>query len=388
MQRCKTSWLDDEGIDVDTLTEYAEFLCEFQRSVMWWIGDAAIAAKRLLGDDWTQAFPCDVSPGLVARCEAVSRAYPKVQDRDIPATWTQYMREANKPNRLELLAAIVEKGQTTDESRRAVPESSRPRWLLAVDVHYHLHRHWFSGAELESAVRVTEWVQRTVERLKEKGLTDCVCCFDSYANFRKELTKDWQDRYKDRPPKPDGLGEQLTLVRELLRGAGFLCVSIEGFEADDVLASYADQFSGRVTILGRDKDLYQCLSDSCNMLLDVEWNEDPNSGDMMPEYKWLSAKQHTEKTGLTAAQWPDFQAIMGDNVDGIKGAPGIGQKGAADIIKEFASLDSAIEAARNDDERIKPKKRAALLELAEQLDVVRQLVTLRSDLDVPMNTRI
>ncbi len=235
---------------------------------------------------------------------------------------------------------------------------------------------------------MSSWIDRTTKRLREKGLTDVACCFDSPRNFRKELTADWEDKYKPRPPKDPELVQQLTLVRELLEGRGFCCVVVDGFEADDVMASAASQFNGRVTLLTQDKDLKQCLSDRCNLLLDVEWAEDETSGELLPDYKWLSAKQHIEDTGIRPDQWAAYQAICGDNVDGIKGVAGIGTKGAADLIKEFGTVSGAIQAAKDDDERIKPKKREALIAFEERVDVTRQLVTLRTDLVLPANTRI
>jgi DNA polymerase-1 len=198
----------------------------------------------------------------------------------------------------------------------------------------------------------------------------------------------WEDQYKDRPPKPEGLGHQLTLVRELLEKAGYCCVSQDGFEADDLLASFAKQFDGRVSISSADKDLRQCLSDECNMLLDVTWSEDETSGDMIPDYKWLSARSHTEATGIRPDQWAEYQAIMGDNVDGIKGVAGVGAKGAADLIKEFGTVEGVIQAAKDDHESIRPKKREALIDFEEKLAVTRRLVTLKTDLEIPTTTRI
>ena len=127
---------------------------------------------------------------------------------------------AGRPDRLERVARSVEAGRTSDEERAAAAqanaEDKRARWLLAIDCNYYLHRFWFSGAGVEAAVGVAKWIQRTVERLKEKGLTDVVCAFDSLQNNRKELTKTWEDKYKDRPPKDPELVQQLHLVRELL----------------------------------------------------------------------------------------------------------------------------------------------------------------------------
>ena len=373
---------------MEALQSFGNGFATWQRDVNWDIGDLARYAESRWPDTWQQVFPEWMSPGLISRCKAVAQAYPKEEDRNPLCTWAQHMQVANDPARKAKLEEMATKGLTTDESRKAVSDGSRARWLLAIDVNYHLHRHWFSGAGVEAAARVSEWIHRMVERLKEKGLTDVACCLDSRRNFRKELTADWEDKYKDRPPKDPELVQQLQLVRELLVAAGYRCITVDGFESDDLLASYAVQFGGRVTIMSQDKDMKQCLSATCNMLTDVEWTEDSTGGEMLPDYKWLSAKQHTEATGIRPDQWPDYQALWGDTVDGIKGAPGIGEKGAKDLIVEFGSLDAVILAARDEDERIKPKKREALLQLAERVDIVRRLVTLRTDVHVPMDTRI
>ena len=385
--RLRPQTIDLSGLPIGHLEFLGHRLAEWQRGVNWWIGDLARAAKERYPETWHQAFPEWISPGLVNRCLAVAEAYPREADRNPLATWSQHMQVASKPDRLALVAAMVDAGQTTDESRAAAKdERTGSRWLLAVDVNYYLHRFWHSGAGVEAASGVAKWIERTVERLREKGLTDCVCCFDAPNNHRKKLTEGWDAKYKDRPPKDAELSQQLQLVRQLLDG--FACVSVETMEADDLMASYAKQFDGRITLLSQDKDLRQCLSDHCNMLLDVTWTEDETSGEMLPEYKWLSAKQHTELTGITPAEWPDYQCLMGDNCDGIKGAVGIGEKGAADLIKLFGNAVAAIVASKEFDQRIKPRQREALVEFEGKLEVTRKLVTLRTDLEVPRNTRL
>lgn len=364
-------------------------LAKEQRAINWKIGDLARHARDVLklGDNFSQVFPEWVSPGLIARCEAVSRAYPTEESRNILATWTQHMKVANRPNRIKLLAEMVDRGLTSDESNQIAKTESK-RWLLAIDVNYFLHRFWYSGAGIEAAVSVSQWIQRTVERLREKGLTDVACCFDSRTNHRKELTADWEDKYKDRPEKDVELKRQLGLVHELLKGHGFTCVSVEGMEADDCMASYAIQFPGRVTIMTQDKDLRQCLSSKCNMLLDVEWIKDEESGDSFPDYKWLSAKQHTEATRIPPQQWVEYQTLMGDATDGVKGAAGIGEKGAADLVKQFGTVEAVIAAAKAGDESIREKKRESLIAFEGKMDITRQLVTMRTDLKLPTNTRI
>ena len=420
MTRMRKRFLETKGLTMEQAEAYATGLCESQRDVMFQLGDLFRYCSARWPDRFQQVFPQWVSPGLIARAGGVCEKYPNEDDRESEATYTVYMQHSGKEDRLERVAASVEAGRTSDEER-ATKEAPAKRWLLAVDVHYYLHRFWFSGAGVEAAVGVADWIANTAKRLGEKGLTDLVCCFDSRMNHRKELTKDWEHEYKPRPPKDPELGQQLTLVQQLLRDAGWCCVSIDGMEGDDVMASYAKQFPGHVTLLTQDKDARQSLSEKCNMLLDVSWIEDETSGENIPQYKWLSAKDHTETTGITPAQWCDYQTIWGDATDGIKGAVGIGEKGAADLIKQFGTVEKAIEAAKEDESNvafaeahakakaiidgkdedkaaakaakacevlIKAKPRKALIEFEPFVETTRKLVTMRDDLDIPMTTLI
>jgi DNA polymerase-1 len=219
------------------------------------------------------------------------------------------------------------------------------------------------------------------------------CCFDSATNHRKAFTEDWEHRYKDRPEKDPELKHQLGLVRDLLSGHGFACVGVDGMEADDVMASYAKQFDGKVTLLTQDKDARQCLSEKCNMLLDVEWTQDEHTGEMRAVDKWLTAKQHTESTGVTPEQWICRQTLSGDTVDNIKGASNIGEKGATELVKRFGSASAAIEAAKRGDESLLSMARGkamakSLIEFEPQFETTVKLVTLRTDLEIPSTTRV
>jgi len=403
MTRMQEKFLDTSGLDVSGLEAWGRDLTWWQRQINFYLGDLAIAAKAQLGEDnYSQVFPHGTSIGLIQRCEAVARAYkPQERNPDPAASWTIHMTHANKPNRIELVAAAVDAGRTSDEERKLATQAKanqgndkRQRWLIAIDVNYHVTRMWASGAETEAAKEVAGWIRRTVERLKEKGLTDCVCCFDSSNSFRKELTKEWEGKYKDRATKDPELGQQLRLAEEMLEE--FCCAKLDGFEADDLMASYAKQFDGRVTLLTVDKDMRQCLSPKCNMLVAVEWAEDPTSGEMLPDYKWVSAKDHikgctyngTAVTGISPEQWTTFQALAGDSSDNIAGAVGIGAKIAADLVKEFGTIEAIIAAAKDDDPRITQKKRDALIEFESKLEITRKLVTLRTDLPLPTTTKV
>lgn len=395
MSRMRPRFFDTSNLTLQEAQRWGEEFATIQRDIMFWIADLARYAEAKWPDTHQQIWPEWVSPGLIARAAGVGKSYPNEEDRQHAATYSQFMQVAGRPDRQSRLAGIVEQGLTTDESRAARnddhADKSKPRWLIAFDTHYFAHRHYHSGAGVETAMQVAEWIQRTVDRLKEKGASDVVCAFEGNGSFRKELTsgEEWADqRYKDRPSKPEDLKHQLTLCREILAKMGFCCVSIDGYEADDVLASYSKQFPGRTTIVSSDKDLRSCLSDKCNMLLDVEWREDEHSGEMLPEYKWLTAREHTESKGIPPEQWISFQVLMGDPTDGIRGCSGVGEKGAADLVQTFGSAEGAIQAAKLGDPRIKESKRNALIEFESKLDVTRKLVTLVDNLTLPTTTRL
>ena len=189
-QRLRPLFLDVSGLDLERLATFGTGLAEWQAGVMWWIGDVARYAEARFPETWHQVFPETVSPGMIARAAAVAKAYPREEDRNPLASWTIHMRNANQPDRIERVQKHVDAGRTTDEANAADKQEQSTRWLLAIDVHYFVHRTWFSGGGVETAVGVSSWVQRTVDRLKVKGLTDVACCFDSRGNFRRELTED------------------------------------------------------------------------------------------------------------------------------------------------------------------------------------------------------
>lgn len=403
-----------------------------QRANLWWIGDLALAVERQHPRTYHQAWPVWVSPDLIARCKAVSAAYPP-EDRNILATWTVHMNMAKRPDRVAAVAASVESGQTSDESRRnppppqedpkhedspaVTPDPATPAanpdpppqkelagsaksnaWLLAVDMNYFIHRYFHSGAGMESATTFVAWLVRTIQRLVEtKGLTDVVCCVDSHTNHRKTLTEGWEHPYKQRSEKEPELADQLKQAPRMLTELNLPVVSIMDMEADDVMASYSRQFDGRVTLLTQDKDMRQCLSQTCNILMDVTWEEHPETGKQVPVYKWVSAKSHIEEgltyngtkvVGITPEQWPHFQAIAGDPTDGIRGCEGIGGKGAMDLIMAHGTVQAVIAACKDNKANLTAKKRLAVLDFEPISETTLLLTTLRTDLVVPQVTKL
>ena len=372
-----------------------------QRDVMFQIGDLYRYAEARWPDKHHQIWPEWASPGMLQRAAGVCKAYPTEEDRRHNVTYTQYMQAAGKPNRHEILAAIESEGLTTDQSRKSPqPETGgKPRWLLAVDVNLYVCSHFHAGAKLAAGSQVAQWIVNTVERLRKKHnntLTDVVCCFDSYRNHRKELTAGWEKPYKDRDEKDPEIPRQIQIARQFLE-AKYTCVSVDGFEADDVMASYATQFPGNVTLLTKDKDHRQCLSPTCNMLIRTQWELDDFTQQNQATDTYVTATLHVHfgcpygtkvVKGLSPAQWIEMQMLAGDSSDTVEGAVGIGGVTAAALVTRYGTADAAVEAAEAGDKRITQKKREALVSFRPRLEITRQLVTLRTDLAVPMTTRL
>lgn len=404
--------------DLADLQKVCEYVAAMQRAVLWWCGDLALAAERQHPNTHFQVWPDWVSPDMIARCKAVSEAY-RPEDRNLYATWSTHMHLSKRVDRVEAVQMAVEDGLTSDAVRKNPPppvetqpekpaepeivssppsEPEKPRWLLAVDVNYFIHRYFHSGAGVEAASTFVQWLVRLVERLRDtKGLTDLVCCVDAPTNHRKALTEGWENGYKPRSEKEAELAGQLNLAPHMLSSWNIPVVSIRDMEADDVMASYAKTFPGRVTLLTQDKDMRQCLSSTCNMLLDVTWEEHSETNKLMPSYKWVSAKSHIEDgasynstkiAGITPEQWPHFQAIAGDSTDGIKGCDGIGAKGAMELILAHKTVQGVIAACKDGTADLSAKKRLAVLDFEPVSETMLKLTTLRTDLTVPQVTRI
>ncbi|SDJ29691.1 DNA polymerase I [Aliiruegeria lutimaris] len=191
--------------------------------------------------------------------------------------------------------------------------------------------------------------------------THAAVIFDySGKTFRNEI----YDLYKaNRPPAPEDLVPQFPLTREATRAFNVACEEIEGYEADDIIATLACQAreaGGRCTIISSDKDLMQLIGGGVEML------------DAMKN-KRIGIEEVEEKFGVGPERVVDVQALAGDSVDNVPGAPGIGIKTAAQLIQEYGDLETLLDRA----EEIKqPKRRQTLMEKREQIEMSKRLVTL------------
>ena len=198
--------------------------------------------------------------------------------------------------------------------------------------------------------------------------THVAVIFDAKGpTFRSEIYPEYK---ANRPPAPEDLVPQFPLIRDATRAFNLPSVELEGYEADDIIATYATQAreaGGRVTIISSDKDLMQLVGGGVEMV------------DGMKN-RHIGVEEVEEKFGVPPEKVIDVQALAGDSVDNIPGAPGIGIKTAALLINEYGDLDNLLEHA---DEIKQPKRRQTLIEKADQIRMSRELVTLKTDTPVP-----
>jgi len=195
--------------------------------------------------------------------------------------------------------------------------------------------------------------------------THLAVVFDkSEQTFRKEFYPEYKAH---RPPPPDDLIPQFGLIREAVAAFNVPMVELEGFEADDIIATYARAAANagaKVRIVSSDKDLMQLVEDERIELFDPMKN------------KPIGPAEVEEKFGVPPEKVIDVQALMGDSVDNVPGCPGIGQKTAAELIGLYGSVEALIERAG---EIKQPKRRENILAHAEAIRISKALVTLKDD---------
>ncbi|MBR0883457.1 DNA polymerase-1 [Bradyrhizobium japonicum] len=202
--------------------------------------------------------------------------------------------------------------------------------------------------------------------------THLAIVFDkSEVTFRNKIYPEYKAH---RPPAPDDLIPQFALIREAVRAFDLPCLEQGGFEADDLIATYARQASDRgahTTIVSSDKDLMQLVNDKIMMY------------DTMKDRR-IGIPEVIEKFGVPPEKVVEVQALAGDSTDNVPGVPGIGIKTAAQLIVEYGDLEQLLFRAT---EIKQPKRREALIENAEKARISRQLVLLddKVELDVPLD---
>ena len=189
--------------------------------------------------------------------------------------------------------------------------------------------------------------------------------------FRNEIYSEYKAH---RPPPPEDLIPQFDLVRSATTAMNIPAIDMEGYEADDLIATYAKkaaEIGAKVTIVSTDKDLMQCVGGNISLY------------DAMKNVE-IGPDQVIEKFGVSPNKVIDVQALAGDSADNIPGVAGIGVKTAALLINEYGDLDSVLANACN----IKQiKRREALIEHADLARISRELVTLKDDVPIEVDIK-
>jgi DNA polymerase I len=194
------------------------------------------------------------------------------------------------------------------------------------------------------------------------------------ATFRDKLF----EKYKaQRQPMPDEMRVQLPFVRRLCEAMRLPILEVQGYEADDVIGAMAVQAAKKnldVLVISNDKDMMQLVGKNVRTLR-------TGSGGAKADII-VDAKKVEEILGVPPERVVDYMALLGDNIDNIPGAKGIGEKGAAELIKKYGSVEKALDHA---DEVPNKRYREALQQQREQVMMSKQLATIATDLPLELD---
>ena len=249
-----------------------------------------------------------------------------------------------------------------------------PATLYLIDGHSLLYRAYYAIRHLSTAAgaptnAVYGMATMLLKVVRERQPDYLAIAFDTKApTMRHQAYKEYKAH---RPPMPDELSAQLPTVTTLIDALRIPRLALEGYEADDLIATVALDAARRgvaVVIVSSDKDLYQLIGPSVSLF------------DAMKD-QLIGSNEVRERFGVEPAQIPDLLGLMGDSVDNIPGVPGVGEKTAAALIGQFGSIDALLARV---DEVAKPKLRDALRAHAEQAQMSRELARLHADCPVDL----
>jgi 5'-3' exonuclease len=253
-----------------------------------------------------------------------------------------------------------------------------PKPLLIADVPWLLYRSFFAlpksitGADDRPVNALLGTVNALLAATEAHPARTIVACFGAeQARYRVEA---YPPYHAHRDPMPQELAEQWTRAPELLASFGWTVADAEELEADDAMGSFAQveaQAGGLALLLTADRDLYQAVGERVAVL-------DMGKGGVFSE---LGPEQVRERYSVAPEQVPDFIALRGDPSDGLPGAPGIGAKTAAALLRAYGTLEALLEEAERQLANagigeLRPRVATALHENAELLRTFKRVATL------------
>jgi DNA polymerase-1 len=247
---------------------------------------------------------------------------------------------------------------------------TRPR-IFIIDAFAHIFRSYYAIRNIDN--NAVYGFTNTLKRLMENESPDyLVVAFDSPGgSFRNELYPDYK---ANRGEMPEDMRPQIPYIKDIVKAYGVAMVEMSGYEADDIigtLAVKAAEAGMQAVIVSGDKDLLQIVREDHIVM------HDPSKG-----VEFMGAEAIPEFFGCKPDQIIDYLTIWGDSSDNVPGVPGVGQKGAAKLLEQYGSLDGIYEHL---DEIKRKSYREGFEKARDQIELTRDLVTIRTDLDIPFD---
>jgi 5'-3' exonuclease len=250
-----------------------------------------------------------------------------------------------------------------------------PAPLLVVDAPLLLYRSFFgvpdsvTGVDGHPVNALLGSVNALLRAIAETEPRAVVICFGAeQAPYRVQL---YAGYHAQRPPMPDPLAWQFAQGPALFSALGWEVASSAEFEADDLLGSFAlleGAAGGETLLLTGDRDMYQCVSAQTMVL----YLKQGSAG-----FDRVDPEEVVTRYRVLPEQVPDFIALRGDPSDGLPGAPGIGQKTAAELLYRHGTLEALLAAVATDDAGERPRIAAALRDNADELRAFRRIALLQ-----------
>src|SRR6266536_961237 len=288
-------------------------------------------------------------------------------------------KAATKPAASKAQGKVEAKVETKAETKAPAKVPGKGDHVFLVDGSSYIFRAYHAlpplnrksdGLQVNAVLGFCNMLWKLLRDMKpEEKPTHLAVIFDkSEHTFRNEFYPAYKAH---RPDAPDDLVPQFKYIREAVRAFDIPCLEQAGFEADDLIATYAREaceVGATTTIVSSDKDLMQLVGDTVVMY------------DTMKDRR-IGREEVIERFGVGPEKIIEVQSLIGDSTDNVPGVPGIGVKTAAQLISEYGDLETLLKRAG---EIKQEKRRQSLIDFAEQARISKRLVTL--DPNVPLET--
>src|SRR3989442_1873793 len=276
--------------------------------------------------------------------------------------------------------------------QRQSPPGAKPARVFLIDSMSHIFRAFYAPLANRAAPLQTSKGQVTQavfiftnmlrKLLQDEQPKDIAAVFESKEKaFRHESFTDYK---ANREQMPDDLASQMPYIKRLCEAYSIPMITVCGYEADDVIGTLALQAANKrlqAVIVSNDKDMCQLVRDPLVVCMrqnsQVVKRKEP-----VPPIEWCDEAWVAKKFGVPANKLVDLLGLMGDSIDNIPGAPGVGPKGAVQIIQDYGSIDNALAHW----EEIKNKRyRESLRDNAELIRTSRDLARIKTDIEIELD---